>query len=189
MFIAMNSHVWLDYLIQIAIGIAAGLSIAPIQRWLSRRGKTRAQAKREAAELDYFLALYYYANPDLLTQFMIIAAVKASQGFFFLTASFLLEIAAVDILLPKNFVDSTDKWFANLLFVGSVVAIARAAFVLQHFYKAIEMYYDQFAFPVYLDEKVPADIRNLQWEQDAQEKRNMWLPTDPAILNEAKRVQ
>jgi hypothetical protein len=74
----MSNDVWYGALISVPVGIATGLAVPPLQRWLENRGNQKLAEQERRSREEYEEVLFYRKNPETFTQYLVHVAIQTA---------------------------------------------------------------------------------------------------------------
>jgi uncharacterized integral membrane protein len=164
----MNSELWIGTAISIPIGIASGLAVAPIQRWMDRWGETTHQKKKSRMKDEYAEVTDSALHPEMMIAGMITSVLLLGlDGFVLLLLllmkpffdgflSFVPRPAIAASHLPEILV------LLSVFMVGSFFALTILAFRMVM--NSVRLYWHVRFFREYV-KSIPDELRDLKLEK------------------------
>ena len=165
----MSSDVWLGALISVPIGIATGLAVTPVQKWLEDRGKTKALVHSRDTQHQYAAVLFYRMHSDLFTQYLLRvvilttftgSAVGILAGFFFAFANL---SGAVLNAAPGYSSRVYTIFIQSVSILGQMTAIVGSILIIRYCRPALKLWQQVRYFEDYA-KTIPSELRNLDIE-------------------------
>lgn len=161
----MSSELLIGVALSIPIGIACGLTVAPVQRWLDRWGETSHQKKHSRIKSEYRLVMDSALHPDMMIAGMVVNVMYISAyGFFFLVLRFLDPV--VEKLLgffPNPKINAPHFLLLDLVILVGCTCIA-TVYVFRLVINSVRLYLHVRFFDGYV-KSIPDELRDLKMEK------------------------
>jgi hypothetical protein len=171
----MSMDMWGGAILSIPIGIATGLAVNPVQKWLENRGKAKAAIKLKDVKDQYERVLFYRLHPHLFTQYLlqtvirttfIGAAVGILLGIFqAMTHAFLFTFPTV-VRGPSN--PPQLVVIVGMGILAQLTTVVGSVLIIRYCRPAIQLWHQVKTFEEYVN-SVPFEHRNLAAERLAKE--------------------
>jgi hypothetical protein len=175
----MSNDVWIGALISVPIGIATGVAVVPIQKWIENRGKAKALIQSRDARERYTSVLFYRLHPHLFTQYLLRTVIRttfasAAMG---IVAGFLYVMAnatATFIATQTTSIGFASTMMQLFTILGQMTIIVASVLIINYCRPALKLWSRVQNFEEYA-KSVPSDIRDLTAEALAEKVKENTL--------------
>jgi hypothetical protein len=169
----MSMDLWGGALLSIPIGIATGLAVNPIQKWIENRGEARAAIKLKETRMQYERVLFYLLHPHLFTQYLLQTVIRttfvgAAVGIFL---GIIHAIPNAFVLTGPSVVRGNEYppqivAVVSLGILAQLATVVSSVLIARYCIPALQLWNQLRNFEEYV-KSVPSEHRDTTLEQDA----------------------
>lgn len=158
----MSNDVWIGALLSVPIGIATGVAVTPIQRWIENRGKNKALVESKRVREQYNSVIFYRLHPHIFTQYLLNVVIRTT----FIGAAVGIIAGCIYTLAQAGDFVNIRILRSGLYVLGQITAVTSSVLIVGICKPALGLWYRVRNFDAYV-RNVPADIRDMEAEAKA----------------------